>query len=144
MSKFAFLFLLFSGSAFAQYNPNWNCQERPGRTICYQMDTAQRAYNWRCNGTACRDVWTNQLYSVQDLVQEIYSYPAPLAVSDDVGNRAWHLANIICGTSRRFGPEDRRLVIELVNEENGLLRELRHIQHQAFLPNIRYCQIRLN
>lgn len=142
---FITLVVLFSGSAFAQqYGEQLNCYDYPGRGICQQMDMTARGYNWRCTGQPCLDIWRNQLYNAQDLVNEIMSSPEPYRVSQDVGYRAYELAHLICNNQRRFSRDAYSIIIPLVDQENYLLNLLREYQMKSYLRNIRYCQIRVN
>lgn len=144
MSKFALLLLFVSGFALADEQSPLNCDTPPGRRICYTLDSAISSYNWRCTGYACYDVWRNQHRAVRNVTDEILASPAPSEVTVELGEKAYRLAHRICSTSRRFSRSDYRIIIPLINAENGLLNLLLELQEKAALERVRYCQLTVN
>jgi hypothetical protein len=141
-SAFGLSVLIFMAvPAFGQNN--LSCSIYPGNKLCDLMVSTQTAYDWTCRGAACNSVWRNQLHMDHNLIVRLNEtpYDKTWTVEQDLGYKAWSLADAICRSTRTFGPGDYDLLIGLANEENTLLPWLADLQRMAHLGSVRTCVI---
>lgn len=134
MKSFAFVLMILFGAtnAFAFSETHLRNLIRDG------ID----AYNWNCSGTACYEVWQNQIRTLNRLSNFVDSEIADESeISANIGRSAYILADRVCRTTARA---PHQVLIRIVTAENRALRRLETIQTLAKLKRIRNCEKVIN
>jgi len=99
---------------------------------------AREAYGWDCTGAACREVWKNQIRTLNRLTNFVdLNVFDETEISASIGKSAYSLADVICRTK---ATAPYQILHPLVTAENRALHRLATLQKKAKLKGIRDCE----